>query len=181
MAVVHENAVFRLKRFGLFASGNIAAALCAVITGLFSGIEAANGAAPRIERGCVDCHIVSSASGNDYRLAAKLREWSTAGVPEDVMVYARRAVGPGVELRGYHPEVYERVREGPIPGICLTCHGVVEDAPDLGRLLHMIKYFRKRDGRPNHFLSIYGGSCAHCHDVDSSTGSVTLRQGREVD
>jgi hypothetical protein len=133
-----------------------------------------------ISNGCISCHILDPGNGADYRLSTKLRRWASAGVPENVMVFARKAVAPGVRLNGKHPDVSAQLDTGTIPNLCLDCHRNHPDqAPDLGRLLHLIKYTRQQPGAGNHFLSTYRGQCVHCHTLDPSSGKMQIKSGRE--
>lgn len=133
-----------------------------------------------IQNGCVSCHILDSDKDIDYRLSTKLQKWARVGVPENVMVLARRAAAPGVQLDGKHPDISAKLDEGVIPTLCLDCHRSHPDqAPDLGRLLHMIKYVRHKPGVGNHFRSVYGGRCEHCHMLDADSGEMQIKSGRE--
>ena len=157
--------------------------LCTILLALplcGGSIDSATARETDIQNGCVSCHILDSGKGIDYRLSTKLQQWARVGVPEDVMVFARKAVAPGVRLDGKHPDVSAQLDEGVIPTLCLDCHRSHPDqAPDLGRLLHMIKYVRHRPGVGNHFRSVYGGRCEHCHMLDANSGKMRIKAGRE--
>lgn len=130
--------------------------------------------------GCVSCHIFDRNTGVDYRLSTKLNEWARSGVPDDVMNFARRAVAPGVQLRGVHPDISTQLNGGVIPKLCLDCHQSNPTlAPDLGRLLHMIKYDHQSLKTKNHFFSVYRGLCVHCHILDTDSGNMGVKSGRE--
>ena len=133
-----------------------------------------------ISNGCVSCHYVAADGTVDYRLSVKLLSWARDGVPEDVMVFARRAAEPGTRLLGRHPDVSAQLKSGTIPDLCIDCHrSRPAQAPDFGRLLHLLKYTRHKPGVGNHFKSVYGGRCSHCHELDAKTGVMRIKSGSE--
>lgn len=122
----------------------------------------------RFPNGCVDCHV--QLPDRDVRLSTALKQWSEA-VPPPLMEKARRVAG-GIELTGKHPPLSATE----VPGSCLSCHRKDSNAaPPFGALLHAIHL---GGGDKNHFVSLFQGSCTHCHKADG-LGTVTVAQGDE--
>jgi len=50
---------------------------------------------------------------------------------------------------------------------CYICHA---KRADMGKIMH-----QGHLGEGSSFISIYGGSCTHCHKVDPKTGMVSVK------
>lgn len=136
----------------------------------FANPAAVPPAPDRFPNGCVDCHV--QLPDRDVRLSTVMKQWSEA-VPTPLMERARR-VAADRQLTGKHPALSNAATE--VPASCLSCHGKESGvAPPLGALLHAIHL---GGGEKNHFVSLFQGSCTHCHKADG-LGTVTLAHGVE--
>ncbi|HEY9068949.1 MAG TPA: hypothetical protein VIV61_01760 [Candidatus Ozemobacteraceae bacterium] len=124
---------------------------------------------------CVNCHREYPEKKADFRLTTVLKNWET-GVAPKFLVKGKAAAPAGATLTGKHPDVREEVKT--IPTDCLRCHGNDSaTVPPFSRLLHLIHLENSRD---NHFLSVYGGQCTHCHKLNHETGRWGLGSGTAI-
>lgn len=125
--------------------------------------------------GCVDCHVNRPQEGMDVRLSSQMRRWSEQ-VDAKLLARVQRVMGDAAELSGRHPELPAQSYED-IPASCMQCHiDDVEEVPPMGPMLHALHL---SGGRENHFLTLFGGQCTHCHKFDVDTGTWSLPSGPE--
>jgi hypothetical protein len=125
-------------------------------------------------RGCVDCHVDRPDLGMDVRLSTQMRQWEVA-VEAGFLERVRAFTPADMRLDGRHPKV--EGTGGEIPASCLVCHAAKsKEAPPFGRLLHGLHY---AGGAENHFVSLFGGECLHCHKLDPATAVWSLGSGEE--
>jgi hypothetical protein len=121
---------------------------------------------------CVDCHLNYEQQKLDVRFATLLAAWQQGATPK--LLEKARAAAPGATLTGKHPAVAGAVSD--VPRKCLVCHGkTATKAPPFAAMLHAIHL---EGGAENHFLSLFGGSCTHCHKLDRKTGRLTVPSRR---
>lgn len=149
-----------------------ASVFCVTLVGLQTTGYAATDAFPD---GCVSCHVMDKAKGQDSRLSTGLKAW-TAGKVEPGLLAKSRATAPaGVTLKGKHPAAEDSLED--IPGACLDCHDAgSKKAPPFARMLHLVHL---TGGTKNSFVANYKGDCAHCHKLNTQTGEWTLPSGAE--
>jgi hypothetical protein len=124
-------------------------------------------------RGCVDCHVNRPDIGMDVRLGTHMRQW-TQQVDPQLLAKAQAVTPREVTLLGRHPAVPDALRN--IPGSCLQCHSASPaTAPPFAPLVHMIHLA----GEENHFVTLFGGRCVHCHKLDTGTGGFTIPSAPE--
>jgi cytochrome c553 len=127
----------------------------------------------RFPRACVSCHVALP-DGQDVRLSTVmtgLRE----GTDSLLLANAQAAAPPGLRLTGKHPDASRALAN--IPTGCLTCHGRNATlAPPFNRLIHRIHL---TGGEANHFLTMFGGECTHCHKLDPASGAWSIPSGPE--
>jgi hypothetical protein len=70
-----------------------------------------------------------------------------------------------------HRPIKDKVKQ--VPTDCLQCHESLDD-PSFSSLIH-VAHFDKAES--NVFVQRFGGDCRHCHVMDGSTGTVTLKTG----
>ena len=131
--------------------------------------------ADQFPRGCVDCHVNRAEESLDVRISTQMRRWYESVDPE-LIARLRPPASVGMPLKGRHPELPEMTFRD-IPENCVSCHG--SGAPEglrLGPMLHLIHLVGEEE---NHFISLFGGSCRHCHKFDSSTGQWSMPSGPE--
>lgn len=115
---------------------------------------------------CVDCHVDRPEEGMDVRISTQMHEWHE-NVDAKVMGRVRAVVRDTVELSGQHPQLSAQSYED-IPASCMDCHaGRNKGVPAMGPMLHALHLM---GGRENHFLTLFGGQCTHCHKFDADTG-----------
>lgn len=124
----------------------------------------------RFPNGCVDCHV--QLPDRDVRISSAMKQWSERVHP-GLLARAKAVAPAGMELKGQHP----KVEAADVPAACLSCHGRESKvAPAFGKLLHSIHL---TGGESNHYVTMFGGACTHCHKVDFGTGAMTLASGSE--
>lgn len=123
---------------------------------------------------CVDCHLNYREQNLDVRFSTLLAAWQQGAAPK-LLEKARAAAPAGVTLTGKHPAVSGAVSD--VPRKCLACHGKASTkAPPFAVMLHAIHL---EGGAENHFVSLFGGSCTHCHKLDAKTGKLTVPSAAE--
>ena len=122
---------------------------------------------------CVSCHVLLP-DGKDVRLSTLMQQWEVE-VDSILLAEARSAAPPGLVLTGKHPEAQASLQS--IPLGCTTCHGRDASlAPPFSRLMHRIHLV---GGEANHFVSMFGGECTHCHKFDPEYGAWSIPTGPE--
>ncbi|WP_156360598.1 hypothetical protein [Dethiosulfatarculus sandiegensis] len=98
--------------------------------------------------GCVDCHVQS---GNlDYRI--------------------------NVRLKKYYPDHPDINKENlTVPRSCKKCHGEDKEAETMSVISHKVHYHKL--SAKNDFIKYYQGKCLSCHQLNPSTGQMTLKNG----
>jgi len=125
-------------------------------------------------RGCVDCHVNRPDLQMDVRLSTAMQQWQDK-VPPAFLTKVRHFTPVGIVLEGKHPMFRAEVAD--IPQACLRCHAKTsKSAPPFAPLLHGLHLV---GGEKNHFLSMFQGSCTHCHKFDMATGLWALGSGTE--
>ncbi|HSM15183.1 MAG TPA: hypothetical protein VLA66_14030 [Thermoanaerobaculia bacterium] len=123
---------------------------------------------------CVSCHRNMPEIGLDARLSTAMEKWRDA-VDERLMTKARAAAPAGATLAGRHPSATSALAD--VPAACAKCHSASSKrAPELSRLLHLVHLSPDPD---NHFLSVFGGECTHCHKLDAATGEWSVPSAPE--
>lgn len=97
--------------------------------------------------GCVDCH--TQMGDQDYRLNAGLKN-----NPE-------------------HPDIDEVTDI--VPESCKMCHQDGVEAGAMNLISHKVHYHKPP--AENHFIKYYQGECLSCHQLNSSTGQMTVKNG----
>lgn len=122
---------------------------------------------------CVSCHVLLP-DGMDARLSTLMAQWQVQ-VDSVLLATARAAAPAGLRLEGKHPDAGESLQS--IPLGCLACHGRnATQAPPFARLIHRIHLV---GGEENHFLTMFGGECTHCHKLDPESGAWSIPSAPE--
>jgi hypothetical protein len=133
------------------------------------GITAADG----FPAACVSCHVVLP-DGMDVRLSTLMVQWQVQ-VDSSLLATAQATAPVGLRLEGRHPEAHASLQS--IPLGCITCHSRDASlAPPFSRLMHRIHLV---GGETNHFMSMFGGECTHCHKLDPESGAWSIPTGPE--
>lgn len=61
-----------------------------------------------------------------------------------------------------------------VPSDCLRCHKPAAKKPTFGEMVHKQHFGR---GAASVFVQKFAGDCAHCHDMNQTTGKVTNKSG----
>jgi len=131
--------------------------------------------ADQFPNGCVDCHINRPEAQMDVRISSRMMRWQER-VDAKVLARIQAVAGGGSELSGQHPDLRPQSYED-IPRSCMRCHSrASNDGPAMGAMLHALHL---TGGRENHFLTLFGGECTHCHKFDSEDGTWTIPSGPE--
>jgi hypothetical protein len=110
----------------------------------------------------------------DVRLSTLMAGWQS-GVGPELLAAAQAASAEGVTLSGRHPDPGESMMD--VPAGCFECHGRdARTAPPFARMMHRVHL---TGGETNHFVTMFGGACTHCHKLDPTTGAWSLPSGRE--
>ena len=129
----------------------------------------------RFPGGCVDCHVKMPDRSMDVRLSAQMRPWYRE-VDRRVLDRLEPMQPRGAARVGPHPVLQPDVFRD-VPASCRACHVSGADAaPSLGPMLHLLHL---TGGRENHFMTLFGGECTHCHKLDPGTGRLSLPSGPE--
>lgn len=132
-------------------------------------------AADRFPGACVDCHVKRPDLPRDVRISAHIREWQEKVEPG--LLAKLRGIGPwGTALTGRHPPVPAESYKD-IPATCIACHAKREtNTVPLDQLLHVLHL---TGGKDNHFVTVFGGACTHCHKLDQKAGTWSVPSGPE--
>lgn len=125
--------------------------------------------------GCIDCHIERPEEGMDVRISTQMKKWYER-VDAKVLTRIQAVAAETMELSGQHPRLPAQSYED-IPASCMECHvGAQEGLLPMGPMLHSLHL---TGGRENHFLTLFGGECTHCHKFDADTGVWSIPSGSE--
>ncbi|KAB2967895.1 MAG: hypothetical protein F9K18_03705 [Thermoanaerobaculia bacterium] len=123
---------------------------------------------------CVSCHRNMPEIGLDARLSTAMARWQES-VDAELLAKARAAMRSGAVLTGRHPAATSALAD--VPAACAKCHSASSKrAPELSRLIHLVHLSPDPD---NHYLSVFGGECTHCHKLDAATGEWSVPSGPE--
>lgn len=125
--------------------------------------------------GCVDCHVERPEERMDVRISTQMKQWHER-VDAKVLERVRPIAANTAELSGQHPQLPAQSYDD-IPASCRECHA---DFPKgvlpLGAMVHALHL---TGGRENHFLTIFGGQCTHCHKYNADIGMWFIPSGPE--
>lgn len=125
--------------------------------------------------GCIDCHIERPQDGMDVRISTKMNRWYERVDPK-VLERVRGVTAGTMDLSGKHPLLATQSYED-IPASCTECHARAQEGLlSIGPILHTLHL---TGGRENHFLTLFGGECTHCHKFDADTGVWSIPSGSE--
>lgn len=126
-------------------------------------------------RGCVDCHIERPEERMDVRISTRMRAWSER-VEAKVLERVQAIMTGTVKLSGRHPRLSEQTYRN-IPATCMQCHSATQrTVPRMGPMLHALHLI---GGQENHFLTLFGGECTHCHKFEADSGTWSIPSGPE--
>jgi hypothetical protein len=131
----------------------LAAGLLAAVIGLTAADNATTPLLPGITakdehpNGCVDCHIKVN-NKQDFRL-----------------------VNLPTLVKG-HPDISKIVKK--LPDSCEICHNGKGKPPKLSNVVHQVHF---KGGADNHFVANYQGQCLNCHQLDLTTGVMSVKSG----
>jgi hypothetical protein len=132
-------------------------------------------AADPFPNGCVSCHTLDKAKGEDHRLSTLMGAWSAGKISPDLLARSKAAMPAGVALKGKHPAAADALED--IPSACFDCHDAgSKKAPPFTRLMHLVHL---TGGTKNVFVTTFKGDCTHCHKLNGQTGEWTLPSGPE--
>jgi len=141
------------KKRVIVLSSVLVGGLLAAVLGLTAAANAPTPLLPGITakdehpNGCVDCHVKVN-DKQDYRL-----------------------VNLPTLVKG-HPDISKIVKT--LPNGCELCHNGKGKAPKLSNVLHEVHF---KGGAENHFVAFYQGQCLNCHQLNVSTGDMTVKSG----
>lgn len=98
--------------------------------------------------GCVDCH--AQIGDNDYRLNVRMKKY----IPN-------------------HPDISKKTVT--IPKSCKMCHRKGKEGGPLSLISHKAHYHKPP--AENDFIKYYKGDCLSCHQLNLSTGQITIKSG----
>jgi len=128
-------------------------------------------------QGCVDCHVNFDDRGDDYRLSTLMKKMQTEVDPA-LLAKVRSFTPADIQLSGVHPDVGADFFDSPVPDTCMDCHDPNGGfAPPMDRMMHGLHL---TGGEDNHFISLFGGECTHCHKFDAKTGVWSIGSGPET-
>ena len=121
--------------------------VAAIFAAIPATVVASDEGASDYPEGCVSCHIRRQGQ-TDLRLGVLLNQ-----------------IG--------HPEM-RRMRK--VPRDCIRCHTPEEgsDEPKFSQLIHAIHYDVPAT---NTFVTVYGGDCQECHQMDAEEGEAIVKTG----
>jgi len=126
-------------------------------------------------RGCVDCHIDRPEAQMDVRISTRMRTWSEQ-VEAKVLERVQAIMTGTAKLSGRHPRLSEESYQD-IPANCMQCHSAAQNSvPRMGPMLHALHLIGAQE---NHFFTLFGGECTHCHKFEANTGTWSIPSGPE--
>jgi hypothetical protein len=147
---------------------------CIVLVIVSLPAAAARAAADAYPNGCVSCHVLDKARGQDHRIGTMLKAWSAGKVDADLLAKTKASMPAGVAAKGKHPAAEDSLED--VPSACLDCHDVgSKKAPPFARLMHLVHL----TGAKNEFTTTLKGECSSCHKLNVQTGEWTLPSGPE--
>lgn len=105
-------------------------------------------------------------------MSTALERWSKAVEPE-LLTKVEATLPVGRSLEGKHPSVGALAQ---VPAACIECHSRTVAASPFAAMIHLIHL---SDGEENHFMTVFGGRCTHCHKIDLETGRWSVPSGAE--
>jgi len=129
-------------------------------------------AADAFPDGCVSCHVVDKATGQDRRLSTALKAWTAGKVDAELLAQTKASMPAGVAAKGKHPGAEDSLED--VPAACLDCHTPdSKKAPAFSRLMHLVHL----TGAGNQFTTTFKNDCTTCHKLDARTGEWSLPSG----